>query len=62
MLRLVRVFSDNSPLPMALKKKNVVVIGGSFAGRRVEQLLRGIADVTVVDSKSFLEFTPLLTR
>ena len=42
------------------RKPQVVVVGGQFAGRRAAKLLRrgGKFGVTLVDAKSFWEYTP----
>jgi hypothetical protein len=46
------------------RTKRVVVVGGSFAGRRLERLLSasGHFDVTLVDAKGFWEYHPAACR
>lgn len=50
--------APRQPLP------RVVILGAGFAGRRAEaELLRsGRAEVTLIDAKPFLEFTPAVLR
>jgi hypothetical protein len=43
-------------------KPSVVVIGGSFAGLRVQRELSDNFDVTVVDLKEYFEYTPGVLR
>ncbi|KAK3277935.1 hypothetical protein CYMTET_14095 [Cymbomonas tetramitiformis] len=44
------------------QKKLVLIVGGGFAGRRAERLLRDEFDVTLVDAKGFFEYTPSALR
>src|SRR3989344_5415849 len=43
-------------------KKNLVVIGGGFAGSCVAKSLEKKFDVTLVDTKEYFEFTPGILR
>lgn len=43
-------------------KKKVVIIGGSFAGRRARRLLKPHFEVTLIDEKEYFEFTPSTLR
>lgn len=45
-------------------RKRVVIVGGQFAGRKVEALLSGRPQFTValVDAKDFFEYTPSVLR
>mmetsp|Transcript_21440 Transcript_21440/g.54996 ORF Transcript_21440/g.54996 Transcript_21440/m.54996 type:complete len:406 (+) Transcript_21440:177-1394(+) len=47
---------------MGGQRRQVVVIGGSFAGRRAARQLRPHFDVTIVDAKGFFEYTPAALR
>lgn len=49
-------------LAMPPRKPAVVVIGGSFAGLRVQRELGDDFDVTVVDLKDYFEYTPGVLR
>jgi hypothetical protein len=40
----------------------VVIVGGSFAGLRAQRHLCDLADVTVVDPKTYFEYTPGVLR
>ena len=42
--------------------KSVVVIGGGFAGSTIAKKLQNRFDVTLVDNKSYFEFTPGILR
>ena len=50
---------SSAPAP---PKTKVVVIGGSFAGLRVQRELGDDFDVTVVDLKQYFEYTPGVLR
>ena len=43
-------------------KKKVVIIGGGFAGSHVAKHLEKKFDVTLIDTKSYFEFTPGILR
>lgn len=48
--------------PRPPKRKQVVILGGSFAGLAAQRELSDSFNVTVIDSKKFFEYTPGILR
>ncbi len=48
--------------PVTHQERNVVVVGGGFAGAKIAKSLESSYHVTLVDSKNYFEFTPSVLR
>lgn len=46
----------------AARRPAVVIVGGSFSALRAQRELAGVADVTLIDTKDYFEYTPGVLR